>query len=404
VTSAGWHGFGGYLRVLRTPRTPRMVAAMFVGRLPNGMFPLGIVFVLRQHSGSYSAAGAALAALMLGTTCSAPFRGRAVDRWGQSRVLVPLVVVQAATMTGFLLATWTGTSTLVLVPLVFAVGATSSTLGGSMRQLWPALVRSTRDLPAAYALQALLEDLISVTGPLIASALLLVAQPTAILAFAEVAAVTGTSVFAAAGRPVASYVATGRPAPGSGALSTPGMRTLVLTLLASGMVVGMLYIAVPAFTQGSGSESAGALLAVMAASSMAGGLLYGGRTWAWGADRRYVWLAGLFAAAAAPLVLATTATQLGVLLAFVGLAYAPRMMSAYLLLDDLAPAGSLAEAYTWLVSATAGGTALGSALAGPIAQHAGPRWALAGAGTVALAGHALVIARRGTLEHGAPGP
>jgi MFS family permease len=404
VTSAGWRGFGGYLRVLRTPRTPRLVVAMFVGRLPNGMFPLGIVFVLRQYSGSYSAAGAALAALMLGTTCSAPFRGRAVDRWGQSRTLIPLVVAQALAMTGFLLATWARTSTPILIPLAAAVGATSSTLGGSMRQIWPTLVRSARDLPAAYALQALLEDLISVAGPLIASALLLAASPMAILGFAQIAALIGTTVFATA---TVSRAATGRPARGSsllGALSTQGMCTLVLTLLTAGMVVGMLYIAVPAFTQDSGGESAGGLVAVMAASSMVGGLVYGGRSWASGADRRYLWLAGLFAAAAAPLVLATTATQLGALLAFVGLVYSPRMISAYLLLDDLAPADSLAEAYTWLVSATAGGTALGSAIAGPIAQHAGPRWALAGAGAMALAGYALVIARRGTLKHRDPGP
>jgi MFS family permease len=397
VTCQGWRVLAGYVRVLRTPGTPRMVVAMFVGRLPNGMFPLGIVFVLRQYSGSYSAAGAALGALMLGTTCSAPFRGRAVDRWGQSRTLIPLIVTQAVVMTGFLVAVSVRASLLLLILLAGAVGATSSTLGGSMRRMWPTLVRSERDLPTAYALQALLEDLISVAGPLIASALLVTAPAITILASAEVAAITGTLVFATA---AASRAAVGRHTRGSGplgALSAPGLRTLVLTSLVAGTVVGMLYIGVPAFTQRLDSRSAGTLLAVMAACSMAGGLYYGGRTWASGVDRRYLWLAGLFAAAAAPLALADTVTQLGVLLAFVGLAYAPRMMSAYLLLDDLAPAGSLAEGYTWLVSATAGGTALGSATAGPVVQYAGPRWALAAAGAVALAGFALVIARRATL-------
>jgi MFS family permease len=374
-----------------------MVVAMFVGRIPNGMFPLGIVFVLRQYSGSYSAAGAALGALMLGTTCSAPFRGRAVDRWGQSRTLIPLILAQAVVMTGFLVAVSARATLLLLILLAGAVGATSSTLGGSMRRMWPTLVRSERDLPTAYALQALLEDLISVAGPLIASALLVTAPAITILASAEVAAITGTLVFATA---AASRAAVGRHTRGSGplgALSAPGLRTLVLTSLVAGTVVGMLYIGVPAFTQRLDSRSAGTLLAVMAACSMAGGLYYGGRTWASGVDRRYLWLAGLFAAAVAPLALADTVTQLGVLLAFVGLAYAPRMMSAYLLLDDLAPAGSLAEGYTWLVSATAGGTALGSATAGPVVQYAGPRWALAAAGAVALAGFALVIARRATL-------
>lgn len=165
-----------------------------------------------------------------------------------------------------------------------------------MRQIWPTLVRSARDLPAAYALQTLLEDVISAAGPLIAAARLLAAPSMAILAFAEIAALAGTSFFATA---AASRAATGRPAHGSsllGALSTPGMRTLVLSLLAAGMVLGMLYIDVPAFTQGPDGESAGVLLA---ASSMVSGLCYGSRTWVSGVDRRYQWLAGLFAAAAA---------------------------------------------------------------------------------------------------------
>ncbi|HEX5118644.1 MAG TPA: hypothetical protein VFW65_25960 [Pseudonocardiaceae bacterium] len=375
-----------------------MVTAMFVGRLPNGMFPLGIVFVLHQSSGSYSATGAALAALMLGTTCSTPFRGRLVDRWGQSRVLVPLVLAQATAMAGVLFVISTRQSLLIVIPLVTAVGATSSTLGGSMRQLWPALVRLPGDLPAAYALQALLEDLISVAGPLVASVLLVVASPMVILVFAEVAALAGTTVFATA---PTSRAAAGRRAASSsrllGALSARGMRTLVVTLSAAGMVVGMLYIELPAFAQGKDSRAVGILLAVMAASSMVSGLYYGARTWESSVDRRYVWLAGIFAAAVVPLALASTTWQLGVLLVFVGIAYAPRVISAYILLDDLAPRDSLAEAYTWLVSANAGGVALGSAIAGPAVEQLGVRWALVGTGVCAVAGCVMAIVRRRSL-------
>jgi hypothetical protein len=75
VASGNLQVFSVYYRVLQAPRVPRMVAAMFVGRLPNGMFSLGLVLLLHQLTGSYSASGTALAALMLGTTCSAPFAG-----------------------------------------------------------------------------------------------------------------------------------------------------------------------------------------------------------------------------------------------------------------------------------------------------------------------------------------
>ncbi|TCC40378.1 MFS transporter [Kribbella speibonae] len=390
--------FAVYYQVLRTPQVPRLVASMFVGRLPNGMFSLGIVLFLHDTTGSYSASGAALAALMLGTTCSAPFRGRAVDRWGQLSVLIPLVVVQTVTMTGFLLLT--AHRNLVLSILLAAmVGATSSTLGGSMRRLWPALVRSPNDLPAAYALQALLEDLIALTGPLAASALLVIASPAAILIAAQACALSGTTLFATArtARSIGGRV--GRRASVLGALSTPGMRTLVTTLLAAGSVIGMLYVAVPALTQHrNGSSSAGPVLAAMAASSMASAVWYGGRTWRSAAGRRYVCLAGIFAAVTTPLVIAQTAVQLGVLLSFVGIAYAPRMISAYLLLDELAPNDSLAEAYTWLVSANAGGVALGSAIAGPVVQHAGVRWALAAATGCAVAGYLIAQVRHRSLS------
>jgi MFS family permease len=398
VTPAGPHVVRTYLRILRAPQTARMVAAMFVGRLPNGMFPLGIVFVLHGSSGSYSATGAALAALMVGTMCSAPYRGRAVDRWGQSRVLIVLVATQAVAMTGLLVAVTIGLRTAIVIPLVTAVGATSSTLGGSMRRIWPALVGSTGDLPAAYALQALVEDLISVAGPLVASALVVVASPRAILGAGEVAALAGTVAFATAS---ASRGAARRPRRERGvlgSLGTPGMRTLVLTLAAAGTVVGMLYVEVPAFAQGRGSDTAGILLAVMAASSMVSGLCYGARSWRSSVNRRYVWLAALFAAAVALLALAGTPAQLAVALAAVGITYAPRMISAYLLLDDLASRDSLAEAYTWLVSGSAGGVALGSAMAGPLVQHAGTRWAFLGTGACAAAGCAATILRRRTLR------
>jgi MFS family permease len=397
VALAGWRVFRVYPRILRAPHAARLVAAMFVGRLPNGMFPLGIVFVLRGSSASYSATGAALAALMLGTTCSAPVRGRAVDRWGQSRTLIPFVLAQTAAMAGFLLAVATRQSMLLLIPFVTAVGATNATLGGSMRQLWPMLVRSPEDLPSAYAGQALLEDLIAVAGPLVASSLLAVGSPMSILVCAEIAALAGTIVFVtSASRFTAGILARRSGSPR--ALGTPGMRTLVLTLLAAGMVVGMLYIEVPAFVH---SETAGILLAVMAASSMVSGLCYGARAWVVSVDRRYVRLAGVFAAAVALLVAVDSPAQLGVTLSLIGIVYAPRMISAYHLLDELAPRESVAEAYTWLVSASAGGVALGSAVAGPLVQHAGTRWAFAATGMCAVTGYVVVIVRRTTLR---PGP
>jgi MFS family permease len=390
---------GHYRRVLGARQVPRLLAAMVAGRLPNGMRPLGIVFLIHEQQGSYAASGVALAALMAGTTGSAPFRGRAVDRWGQFRVLFCLSLVQAAVLSGFVACALTGQGMPVLIPLATVTGATSSTLGGSMRALWPVLVRSAEDLPAAYALQAILEDLITVTGPLVASLLLVAASPAAVLTVSGSTGLAGTIAFvitptarSAAGRP-------DRSTSFLGAMSTPGMRVLAITLASSGAVIGVLNVAVPAFAQKDGAgPAAGVLLAMLSASSAVSGLCYGARSWKAGSSRRYVWLAGVFAVLVIPLAAADSLVQLGGLLVLVGLAYAPRIVSAYLLLDDLAPDNALTEAYTWLVSANAGGIALGAALAGPAVQHAGVHWALALAGGSAVIGLIVAAVRHSVLQ------
>jgi MFS family permease len=255
------------------------------------------------------------------------------------------------------------------------------------------LVGDPEDRSAAYALQALLEDLISVAGPLTGSLLLVVASPAAVLVVSGVAGFAGTLMFVAAPASRSAIGRPDRPTTGLGALSRPGMRVLVCTLACTGAVMGVLNVAVPAVAQSQRQASAaGVLLAMMSASSLVSGLYYGARAWRASPGRRYVWLTGIFAASVAPLPVMGSLAQLGGLLGLVGLAYAPSMITAYLLLDDLAPPSALTEAYTWLVSANAAGLALGSALAGPIVQHAGPHWALAlatGSAAIALTTAAL---------------
>ena len=81
------------------------------------------------------------------------------------------------------------------------------------------------------------------------------------------------------------------PAPGAGAasrttsswlgpLSAAGMRALLAVLLAFGVAVGIVQVAVPAFADAHGSAATGGfLLAALSAGNLAGGLVYGGRSW-----------------------------------------------------------------------------------------------------------------------------
>ena len=78
---------------------------------------------------------------------------------------------------------------------------------------------------------------------------------------------------------------------------------------------------------------------------------------------------------------------LGLLLLVAGASIAPTFVSANGMLDDLAPAGTLTEAFTWTSTGIAMGIAAGSAVAGVVVDTASPAVAMAalGAGGVLAA-------------------
>ena len=81
------------------------------------------------------------------------------------------------------------------------------------------------------------------------------------------------------------------------------------------------------------------------------------------------------------------------LLLLAGAAIAPTYAVVYSLVENAAPAGTVTEAFAWLATAVSVGAALGSALAGSIAETVGPNAVFALAGAAGLA--ALVAASRG---------
>ena len=82
-------------RLRRHPATARCVRACrrtgFVARFPMSMIGLGEVLLVSSQTGSYALAGALSAVGALANAVFGPMFGRAVDRFGQSRVLPVLV-------------------------------------------------------------------------------------------------------------------------------------------------------------------------------------------------------------------------------------------------------------------------------------------------------------------------
>ncbi|HEX5882730.1 MAG TPA: MFS transporter [Actinomycetota bacterium] len=392
-----------YLAILRLPHVRPLLLASLVGRLPTATGPLSVVLFVQEVTGSLARAGAASAAIALASGLLAPVRGRLVDRLGQRRCLPPMALVFAAALAGMVAVAGSSPAEVAaMVALAAAAGAAAPPLGASMRVLWLSLVGQGPRLQTAYALDAVLDELLFVIGPLLAGALATLYQPSAgVLATAGLA-VAGTLGFVAS--PVSKAQAGSRAAAATGrggwagALRGPGMRTLTLSLAGVGAAIGIWEIGLVGAAREAGSpEAASLLLAAWAAASGLGGLWYGARTWRRSPGHRYLALLALLVLAGAPMAAAATPLALGAVVALVGLVLAPLESSAYVLAAELAPPGTLTESGTWLTTAINVTGAAGLTVAGVLVDQAGVPATLAAACACTAAGLLVALAGRDRL-------
>jgi MFS family permease len=380
-----------YRAILRTPQVPRLVSASVLGRLPLGMVGLALVLLVRHAGGSFGLAGLTAGSFSLGAGVVAPLMGRIADRNGQTAVLVPCALVCTAAFGALALVAGTGPSS--LLPAISAIaGATMPPISACMRVLWSSLLGRGAELQTAFALEATVQELIYIIGPLLVVGLIALASPTAAMLAIAAAVLTGTCLFAAT--PASR---TWRPSGGrrdwAGALRAAGVRTLLGVIGLVAVSFGMIEVCVPAVAEHLGNSAlSGLFLALWSGGSMIGGLVAGALTSERPVERRVVVLLGLVAVGLTPLVVAMTAVlPFAACMVLAGLGVAPAIACLYLLVDRSAPAGAVTEAFTWMTSAITAGIAGGSALAGVIVQHAGPRAALLLA--LCAAGAAVLLAR-----------
>jgi MFS family permease len=186
----------------------------------------------------------------------------------------------------------------------------------------------------------------------------------------------------------------------AGALAARGMRTLMLATIPTGIAFGALEVAMPAFAVAHGHRAAlaGVLLSAMAAGSALGGLWYGSRAWSGGVVPRFIGLQILFTLGLLPLLIADSLGWMTALMAIAGLALAPTAAAGYLVLDHVAPRGTVTEATTWVMTANVAGAAIGAAIGGVLVQDVSVRAALVLACAGPLLGTFVTLARRRSLD------
>ena len=360
------------------------------------MTSLALLFLVRGEGESYGAAGLVVAVYAVALGIGAPIGGRQVDRYGPTVVLQIRVVLFVVFLAAVIVLAVAGAGIAAIAVAAALAGLSMPPLSSTVRIVWPRLARDELR-STAYALEAALQEVHFVGGPLVAAALAAI-EPVAALAGAGVASLIGTTMVArlppVRETPPSRAVGAGL----LGALGSAGVRTVVSYATIVGFAFGAVELAMPALAEEHGArELGGVALACFAAGSLVGGLLAGLRP---GRSDLRRFIAGAFVLSGAMLTL-----QLAVsiptlcLLAFVaGLPIAPTIGALYTLIDRTARTGTVAEAFAWFGTAVSVGIAAGSAVGGALVDERGVRWSFGLGAMVALVGAVLGWARRGTLR------
>jgi predicted MFS family arabinose efflux permease len=378
-----------------------------LARLPIGISGLAILLYVQDVTGSFAAAGICAGALALGSAAGAPFQGRVVD-WRGEQALLPLAFAHAAGLVLGWISGAAGGGTALLASAAFLTGVAFPPVGSVLRARWPLLVADEPALiPAAYALDSVLLELVFIAGPLLTSVLVATLGPEYALTVSAASVLVGTSWFLAGlrdgERPDVPDAGSRRF--GLGPLAAPGIRTIVFASLPVGFAFGTIEVVLPAFSADHHArELAGLLLAVWSCASGVSGLLYGARPTARQLTDVHLMLAFSLPIALAGMLAAVSPFTMALLVAVAGLPIAPLIASRNQLVERVAPRGTATEAFTWPLTALVAGVSVGAAVSGALVEEYSWATAVVAAVAAATAGAALLFVRRDTLASGVATP
>ncbi|MEV0601539.1 MFS transporter [Streptomyces sp. NPDC050315] len=382
----------GYAELLRTRHAARLLTGTLIGRLPNATAALAVVLFTRAEGGSYALAGALSAVYGLCNAVGQPLLGRAVDLWGQPRVMLPSAVLSAL---GMVLPAVVGIDPLwpAYAAMVVA-GFFTPPLEGGLRALWPGVLKRPERVHAAYALDAVAQEVMFAVGPLLVTLSVAVWSERVALLVINVLGVLG-ALSVVVSPPSRQWRSAPREAHWLGALRSSGMLVLIGSFFFVGLALGSIAVAAVAYADTHGGQMVSSyLLSALGAGALVGGVVYGAREWPGAPENRLRVLIGLLALGYLPLALVPGVAGMTALTGLAGVFLAPALACAFIVVDRHAPRGTVTEAFSWLVTTFGVGAAVGTSVVGPAVELGGAAAGFAVAGGGGLAALAVMVAAR----------
>ena len=207
-----------YRKLLVVPGGWQFSAAGFAARMPIAMNALGIVLLVSLTSGSYAIAGITSGAYTLAAALVSPYSSRLMDRFGQSRILLPLGIADALSLWTIAVVVWLGAPSALVIAVAVLAGMLHPNIGSLVRARWAHALADDPRLRTAFAWESVLDELIFTLGPVVTTFLAINVSPGSPLVVAGAITAVGALflVFQRSSEPVRH--AHGTHAAGKGAL------------------------------------------------------------------------------------------------------------------------------------------------------------------------------------------
>ena len=357
----------GYRALIRIPGARPLLWFGLIGRFPNSMYPVGLVFAGEALTGSYWIGGSASAGYSLAAAVAKPIGGRLVDRYGQRLMARALLAAFVAGSLALLAALSLVASPWVIVLLAGATGLAAPNVGALTRVRWTQMTKRS-DMTRWQAMESVSDEINFIVGP---SAVAVMAAwftaPISLLAATVLTAIGTLGVTALPGAPSTSRVKRERV----GSWINASRVALLGSVSGLGMVLGGLTVTVVAYTAELGHPAwsaaifplnAGAsLVAALVVGRMRPGDLFSRQR------KATLWLLAVLI----PYGLGEGIVWFTVTAMIAGLGTSPNLIQANTLVAATTSLDRRTEAFSWIAAAAGIGIAAGSAITGLLVDAIG---------------------------------
>ncbi len=351
---------------MRKPHALSTVGFGALGRIPMAMNTVAIVFLVSDVRDSFALAGLTSAFYTMSGAIFSPRVGKLADQYGTRSVLLPVTAINAVATLGLLY--FINHSTVGLLLIAAVCGGTFPNIGSYTRTRWSRSIDDQKELSSALSLESVFDETAFVVGPALAGFLLSLYGSRSPLLAGIVFLVIGGIGLALTSTDHGGFERV-HDDHTRGILAIPYVKSLLLSLIALGLLFGSNFVVIIAVAKEAGRVSEGGLwVGLYPIGSTVSGLIYGFIHWKISSSIRYTVSLAVMTVCTSGILFFQDLDTIVFWIIISGVAIGPALISANAYMKELVPLSRLNEAFAFVSAALSIGVTIGSTSAGLIVE------------------------------------